>query len=48
VNTPLLNRILMAVFDLDLRTAPWLPPPFGVSIFVLAEKPTASELGATG
>jgi SAM-dependent methyltransferase len=48
VNTPLLNRILMAVFDLDLRTAPWLPPPFGVSIFLLAEKPTASELGATG
>jgi SAM-dependent methyltransferase len=39
VNTPLLNRLLMAVFDLDVLTAPWLAPPFGVSIFVLAEKP---------
>ena len=24
--------------ELDMRTAPWLTQPFGVSIFVLAEK----------
>jgi len=39
VNTALLNRLLGRVFDLDVRTAPWLAPPFGVSIFMLAEKP---------
>ncbi len=39
LNSPLLNRLLTYVFELDLRTAPWLTPPFGVSIFVLAEKP---------
>jgi SAM-dependent methyltransferase len=45
VNTTLLNRLLLRVFDLDVRTAPWLAPPFGVSIFLLAEKPTESEVG---
>jgi hypothetical protein len=39
VNTTLLNRLLNRVFDLDVRTAPWLMPPFGVSIFLVAEKP---------
>ena len=45
VNTTLLNALLSGVFDFDVRTAPWLAPPFGVSIFVLAEKPTGSEVG---
>jgi len=39
LNTRLLNRLLSRVFDFDVRTAPWLSPPFGVSIFVLARKP---------
>ena len=47
VNTRLLNRLLSRVFDLDVHTAPWLAPPFGVSIFVLAEKPAVSEVGGT-
>jgi SAM-dependent methyltransferase len=38
LNSLLLNRLLTYFFELDLRTAPWLTPPFGVSIFVLAEK----------
>jgi len=37
-NTPLLNRFLSAVFALDVSTAPFLHPPFGVSILVIAEK----------
>ena len=47
VNTRLLNRLLRRVFDLDVQTAPWLAPPFGVSIFLLAEKPAVSEVAAT-
>ena len=39
VNTPLLNRILMGIFDLDVATAARLAPPFGVSILALAQKP---------
>ena len=38
LNSPLLNRLLTVVFDFDLHTAPRLTPPFGVSIFILAEK----------
>jgi SAM-dependent methyltransferase len=39
VNTALLNRLLLAIFDLDTRSAARLSPPFGVSIFLLAQKP---------
>lgn len=39
VNTPNLNRILAALFRLDVATAPYLCPPFGVSILALARKP---------
>ena len=39
VNTPALNRLLTGIFSADVRTARLLRPPFGVSIFVLAEKP---------
>ncbi len=38
LNFPPLNRFLKLVFELDLHTAAWLKPTFGVSIFVLAEK----------
>jgi|SRR4051812_5053651 len=38
VNTPLINRILLAVFSLDVRTAAAIKPPFGVSILVMAGK----------
>jgi SAM-dependent methyltransferase len=37
LNTPVLNRLLMLIFGLDVATAAWLTPPFGVSIFVLAQ-----------
>ena len=43
LNSPLLNRILTLVFELDLRTAPSLALPFGVSIFAIAEKPAVSN-----
>lgn len=39
VNSPLVNRLLTAIFDLDVSTAPRLAPPFGVSILVVARKP---------
>ena len=43
VNTPLVNRILTAIFRLDVATAPRLRPPFGVSILALARKPAGSR-----
>lgn len=41
VNTPTMNRVLAALFRLDVATAPHLCPPFGVSILALARKPAA-------
>jgi SAM-dependent methyltransferase len=38
-NTPTLNRVLGAIFSADIRSAPILRPPFGVSILLLCEKP---------
>jgi SAM-dependent methyltransferase len=38
VNSPLINRILTAIFRLDIATAPRLRPPFGVSGLVVARK----------
>jgi SAM-dependent methyltransferase len=38
VNTPLINRVLLAIFRLDVRTAAVIKPPFGVSILVMAAK----------
>jgi SAM-dependent methyltransferase len=38
INNPLLNRILLTIFTLDIRTAPTIKPAFGVSLFVMAEK----------
>jgi len=41
INTPLLNRVLSAVFALDVSTACRLRPPFGVSALVMARRPGA-------
>ncbi|HKW94467.1 MAG TPA: class I SAM-dependent methyltransferase [Methylomirabilota bacterium] len=43
VNTPALNAVLSAVFTLDVWTAPYIRPPFGVSILVLAQKTRPGE-----
>jgi SAM-dependent methyltransferase len=37
-NTRLLNRLLTAVFAIDVRSAPVIKPPFGVSLLALAMK----------
>jgi SAM-dependent methyltransferase len=39
LNSPLINSILTPLFAMDVATAPWLRPPFGVSALVLAERP---------
>jgi len=38
INSPLINRVLAAIFRLDIATAPLLRPPFGVSALVFAQK----------
>jgi len=38
INTPFINAILSGIFRLDITTAPWLRPPFGVSALVRARK----------
>ena len=38
INTPLLNRILLAIFTLDIATARFITPPFGVSLLIVARK----------
>ena len=38
LNSPLINRILSAIFAVDLAMAPVVRAPFGVSIFVMARK----------
>ncbi len=38
INSPLLNRMLSAIFTVDIAVAPVLRPPFGVSILIVAEK----------
>lgn len=37
-NSPLLNRLLSAIFAFDVLTSPLLHPPFGVSILAIAQK----------
>jgi SAM-dependent methyltransferase len=39
VNSPLLNRALKALFDIDTATARFIRPPFGVSALVIARRP---------
>lgn len=43
LNTPLLNALLGGVFALDVRSARWLRPPFGVSILALGQRPLAAR-----
>lgn len=38
INFKILNIIFSILFQVDVRTAPILRPPFGVSVFVVAEK----------
>jgi len=38
INTPVLNWALTWIFSLDVRTAEWLSPPFGVSALALVER----------
>jgi ubiquinone/menaquinone biosynthesis C-methylase UbiE len=37
-NSPFLNRCLSAIFTIDISTAPFVRPPFGVSILVIGER----------
>ena len=39
VNTPWLNRVLTWIFEVDVKSAPVLRPPFGVSILAVVSKP---------
>ena len=39
VTGPLANRVLTAIFGVDVLTAPRISPPFGVSILVVVHKP---------
>lgn len=45
INTPLVNRLLKAIFAIDLWLAPRIHPPFGVSMLVLARKPLKPQRG---
>ncbi len=38
LNTPLLNYLLTSIFTIDITTARFVKPPFGVSILVVARK----------
>ncbi len=38
LNTPVLNFILSIIFSLDVWSAPFIKPPFGVSIMMVAKK----------
>jgi SAM-dependent methyltransferase len=40
INTRWINRLLTRVFFIDVDTAPWLRAPFGVSLCVVALKPS--------
>jgi len=40
-NSPLINKMLGAVFDFDVATAQQVSPPFGVSILAVARRPAA-------
>jgi SAM-dependent methyltransferase len=39
LNAKWLNRALTSLFRLDVKTAPWLRPPFGASALVVATRP---------
>lgn len=46
VNTPALNLLLTAIFGADVWSARLLRPPFGVSVFLVAEKTASPTLDA--
>lgn len=48
INTEWLNRALMLLFRLDVTSAPWLRPPFGVSALVVATRTGSARHHATG
>ncbi len=39
IGSPVINRILNSLFAVDIKTAPFIRPPFGVSALVIAQKP---------
>jgi SAM-dependent methyltransferase len=39
LNNGIMNAVLSAIFHFDIATAPVIRPPFGVSAFLLAQKP---------
>lgn len=43
LNSPLINSLLNAIFTVDIHTARFLHPPFGVSICALARKPSVER-----
>jgi SAM-dependent methyltransferase len=43
VNSRILNAILGAIFGVDVRTARFIRPPFGVSILAVAKKPATGS-----
>ena len=45
VNTSFINRMLTAIFTLDVHTARWVHPPFGVSILAIARSGTMAGVG---
>lgn len=38
LNFPVLNYLLLSIFRLDIKTSPWIKPPFGVSIMAILRK----------
>jgi SAM-dependent methyltransferase len=46
LNNPIINRLLTAIFRLDVASAPWLKPPFGVSALAVAAKPNPSAISS--
>lgn len=48
VNNPLINWVLTRVFGLDIWCAPWLRPPFGVSLLAICSRPRDTADVPTG
>ena len=48
LNTPVLNRLLTWIFTLDVATARFIHPPFGVSILALAARGPGAAGSAAG
>lgn len=46
MNSPVINKVLLWIFSLDVRLAPIIHPPFGVSYLIICEKPSHTEAKA--